>query len=96
MLDPGMGLFLGSGALPSIEVLRGVGELKRTHGLPVMISVSRKGFLRDLTGRDVASRGAATLAAELYASEQGADYVRTHEPGPPRDALAVLAALRSS
>ena len=95
VLDPGMGLFLGSGATPSVEVLRGIAELKRAYRMPLMISVSRKSFLRDLTGRDVASRGAATLAAELYAAEQGADYVRTHDPGALRDALRVLAALHS-
>lgn len=94
ILDPGMGLFLGSGAAPSLEALRGLGELRQRYGLPVLVSVSRKSFLGDITGRPVAFRAAATLAAELYAVEAGADYVRTHEPGALRDALAVERALR--
>jgi len=94
ILDPGMGLFLGSGAGPSIEALRAVPELRRRYGFPVLVSVSRKSFLGDLTGRGVSERAAATLAAELYAVESGADYVRTHVPGALRDALAVVAALR--
>ena len=93
ILDPGMGLFLGRGAGPSIEALRAVPELRRRYGLPVLVSVSRKSFLGELTGRAVPERAAATLAAELYAVEAGADYVRTHVPGALRDALAVVAAL---
>jgi dihydropteroate synthase type 2 len=94
VLDPGMGLFLGSGVGPSIEALRGLGELRRRYGLPILVSVSRKSFLGEITGREVAERGAATLAAELYAIEAGADYIRTHTPAALRDALAVGRALR--
>jgi len=94
ILDPGMGLFLGSGAGPSVEALRAVPELRRRYGLPVLVSVSRKSFLGDITGRPVAERAAATLAAELYAVETGAEYLRTHAPAALRDALAVFAALR--
>ena len=75
--------------------MRGIADLKRSYGLPVMISVSRKSFLGDLTGRGVTARGAATLAAEVYAVEQGADYIRTHDPGALRDALEVLGYLRA-
>jgi dihydropteroate synthase type 2 len=94
ILDPGMGLFLGRGAEPSIEALRSVSALRRRYGLPVLVSVSRKSFLGDITGRPIAERGAATLAAELYAVQAGADYVRTHDPGALRDALEVGRALR--
>lgn len=94
ILDPGMGLFLGSGAAPSIEALRALPALRARYGLPILVSVSRKSFVGDITGRPVAERGAGTLAAELYAVEAGADYVRTHVPGALRDALAVGRALR--
>ena len=58
------------------------------------MSVSRKSFLAAITGRDApARRGAATLAAELFAATHGADYIRTHDPAALRDALAVTAAL---
>jgi len=94
ILDPGMGLFLGRGVGPSIEALRNVGELRRRYALPVLVSVSRKSFLGEITGRPVGERAAATLAAELYAVALGADYIRTHDPGALRDALAVDRALR--
>ncbi len=95
ILDPGMGFFLGSEAAASLCVLRDLDRLKRRFGLPILISVSRKSFLAALTGRqDPSRRGAATLAAELYAASAGADFIRTHDPGALRDALLVTAALR--
>ena len=93
ILDPGMGLFLGTDRDASFAVLRGLPALKRAFGLPVLVSVSRKSFLRRLTGRDVTEAGAVSLAAELFALLQGADYIRTHEPKPLKDALAVWSAL---
>ena len=94
ILDPGMGLFLSRRPEASLRVLRGLPELKQTFGLPVLVSVSRKSFLRALTGHDdLAARGAATLAAELYAARQGADFIRTHDPAALRAALIVSQAL---
>lgn len=93
ILDPGMGLFLGSHRDASFTVLRRIADLKRAFALPVLISVSRKSFLRRLVNKEVAEIGPATLAAELHAVRQGADYVRTHDPGALKDALAVFRAL---
>lgn len=97
IIDPGMGLFLSSRPEASFRVLAGLGRLKDRFGLPVMVSVSRKSFLGAIAGRAApAERGAASLAAELYAATHGADYIRTHDPAALRDALAVTAALRSA
>ncbi|HEX4292736.1 MAG TPA: dihydropteroate synthase [Rhizomicrobium sp.] len=95
ILDPGMGLFLGSHPDASFTVLRRIAELKRALALPVLISVSRKSFLRRLVGRSVAGIGPATLAAELFAVRQGADYIRTHDPGALKDLLLVLETLEN-
>jgi dihydropteroate synthase type 2 len=96
ILDPGMGFFLSSQADASLRVLAGVGRLKRAFGLPVLVSVSRKSFLRELTGRSAAELGAATLAAELYAASAGVDFIRTHDPGALADGLKVTRALRAA
>jgi len=93
ILDPGMGYFLAGNAEPSLMVLREIPKLKLYFNLPLMVSVSRKSFLGTITGRAVTERGAATLAAELFAARQGADYVRTHDVAALRDGLKVLAAL---
>jgi dihydropteroate synthase type 2 len=93
ILDPGMGFFLGSDPEASFEMLRCLRDLKERYGLPVLVSVSRKSFLRRLTGRGPQDAGAASLAAELFAAFQGADHIRTHQPAPLNDALAVWRAL---
>lgn len=96
ILDPGMGFFLSSRPEASLRVLTALARLKQAFGLPLMVSVSRKSFLAVITGREAAAeRGAATLAAELYAAAHGADYIRTHDPAALRDALAVTAALEA-
>jgi dihydropteroate synthase type 2 len=91
--DPGMGLFLGDEPEPSFEVLASLDVIREHVGLPVLVSVSRKSFLGAATGREVSDRGAATLAAELFAADRGADHIRTHDPRALRDALRVQAAL---
>jgi dihydropteroate synthase len=93
VIDPGLGYFLGSNPGPSLAALAGIRELKDTFGVPVLVSPSRKSFLRTLTGRDVSRSGAATLAAEIFAAWQGADYIRTHDVAAARDALILLAAI---
>lgn len=95
IVDPGMGFFLSSRPEASLRVLARVAGLKRRFGLPVMVSVSRKSFLGGVVGRsDPRERGAATLAAELFAAMEGVDYIRTHDPAALSDGLKVLAALR--
>ena len=93
VLDPGMGLFLGTDKDASFTVLRGIPQLKKTFELPVFISVSRKSFLRRLIGKPPLESGPASLAAELFAVLQGADCIRTHEPGPLKDAFTIWRAL---
>jgi dihydropteroate synthase type 2 len=94
ILDPGMGFFLGSAPEPSLAMLAGLGRIKARFCLPLLVSVSRKSFLRALTGRKPGETGAATLAAEIMAVLNGADFIRTHEPAMLRDALKVLVSLK--
>ncbi|HLJ52553.1 MAG TPA: dihydropteroate synthase [Rhizomicrobium sp.] len=96
IVDPGMGFFLGTNPRTSFTVLANLARLKARFGLPILVSVSRKSFLRRLTGRDVRSAAAVSLAAELFAIRQGAEYIRTHAPGALRDALLLDQALKES
>ena len=86
ILDPGMGFFLSSNPQASLTVLGRLPDLAEAFGLPLLVSVSRKSFLKALPG----DRDEAGLAAELFAVAHGADYVRTHAPAPLRDGLRVL------
>jgi dihydropteroate synthase type 2 len=96
ILDPGMGFFLGTDPEVSLAVLRGLRELKARYSLPVLVSVSRKSFIRKLAGVGVAEAGPATLAAELFAAANGADWLRTHDVAALKQALEVQAALRGA
>jgi dihydropteroate synthase len=89
ILDPGMGFFLGNQPEASFAMLRALSRLKSAIGLPVLVSVSRKSFLRGVTGRAPSEAGPASLAAELFAVHQGADYIRTHAPSALKDALLI-------
>ncbi len=95
VLDPGMGFFLGTDPEVSLTVLRHLGELKARYNLPVLISLSRKSFVRRLAGVEVAASGPATLAAELFAARQGADFLRTHDAAALKQALSVWTALEN-
>jgi dihydropteroate synthase type 2 len=95
ILDPGMGFFLGRETEASLEVLRRIPWLKARFGRPVLISVSRKSFLRKLAGVTKEEAGSASLAAELFAAARGADMLRTHEPGPLKKALTIWKALET-
>ncbi len=90
ILDPGMGMFLSRQPQASYEMLRRIPDLKRAFGLPVLIGVSRKSFLRN--ARLPSALPAATLAAEVFATSQGADYIRTHDVAALAAGLAVWAA----
>jgi len=93
ILDPGMGQFVGTDPENSLILLRRLSELKR-YDLPLLVSVSRKGFLRKLTGQPIEKIGPASLAAELFAASQGADIIRTHDPAALRDGLKLLESLK--
>jgi dihydropteroate synthase type 2 len=92
-----MGFFLSRRAEVSLRVLRELPRL-RELGCPILVSTSRKSFIGELLGRpgrprDVAERGAGTLATELWAAMNGADYVRTHDVAALHDTLTIWNAL---
>ncbi len=90
--------FLEPAPETSLHVLSNLQKLKSALGLPLLVSVSRKSFLGATVGLPVKDLGPASLAAELHAIGNGADYVRTHAPGDLRSAITfseTLAKFRS-
>ena len=85
-LDPGIGF--GKSVEHNVALLQRQAELL-TLGRPLLVGWSRKSTLGALTGRDVAQRGPASLAAALAAVQSGASVVRVHDVAATVDALAV-------
>jgi dihydropteroate synthase len=87
VLDPGIGFAKRSAH--SLAVIAGLGRVAAL-GFPVLIGVSRKRFIGELTGEDVpAGRVAGTVAANVAALERGARLFRVHDVRPNRQALDV-------
>ena len=90
VFDPGIGF--GKTPAQNVELLRKL-EVLREMGLPLLVGVSRKSFIGELTGRPPAERLEGSLAAAVVAVAKGADMVRVHDVGATRRALAVADAL---
>ena len=86
VLDPGIGF--GKSVDHNIELLRRQRELLALDR-PLLVGWSRKSTLGAITGRDVARRQAASLAAALAAVQSGASIVRVHDVADTVDALKV-------
>lgn len=93
IVDPGFGF--GKNDAHNLKILANL-ERFRELKLPILVGLSRKRTLGNLTGKVSDERVAAGVAAAIIAASEGANIVRTHDVGPTIDALAVLDAVRQS
>lgn len=90
-IDPGIGF--GKRAEHSLTLLGSLHRLA-SHGFPVMVGASRKGFLGRLVGHDdTGTRDLATATTTALAFASGARLFRVHDVARSRDALRVAAAI---
>ena len=61
----------------------------RGYGRPILVSINRKNFLREVAGRDTEGALPVSLAATSMAVERGAHIVRTHDVAETRDAALI-------
>ena len=90
VVDPGFGF--GKTLSHNVALLSSLEDLGAL-GVPVMVGLSRKSMLGQLTGRDVGERLAGSVAAAVLAAQRGATLLRVHDVAATRDALAVLDAV---
>lgn len=91
-LDPGFGF--GKNLQHNITLMRHLPELMAETGLPLLIGVSRKTMIGELTGEtDAAARVHGSVAAALAAVARGAKIVRVHDVKATADALKAWEAL---
>ncbi len=92
VLDPGFGF--GKNLEHNLELLARLGEFKALD-CPLMVGISRKSMLGQITsrGHEAPGRAAASLAAAVLAAERGATLVRVHDVADTVDALKVCQAV---
>ena len=90
VIDPGFGF--GKRPAHNLEMLANLRRFTEL-GVPLLVGLSRKHTLGQLTGRPVEERQAASLAAAVMAIERGARIVRTHDVGATADAIKVTEAV---
>lgn len=88
-LDPGFGF--GKSVGHNYQLLQ---HLEQLHQLkrPLLIGLSRKSMLGQVTGREVDARLAASIAAATIAAMKGARILRVHDVKETVDAMKVVAA----
>ncbi|MEY2632714.1 MAG: hypothetical protein RIR00_1368 [Pseudomonadota bacterium] len=91
LLDPGFGF--GKMLDHNLALFRELPRLERESGVPLLVGVSRKSMLGQITGRPTEDRLAASLAAAVLAAQKGAGIIRVHDVAATCDALKVWQAI---
>ena len=89
LVDPGFGF--GKTVSHNLTLLANLRALS-SIGLPVLVGLSRKSTLGELTGRTVDARLPASIAAAVLAVVNGAAVIRVHDVEETVDALNVVEA----
>ena len=91
LVDPGIGF--GKTQAHNLALLRGI-SLFHGLGCPILLGVSRKGFIGVIgDARDAAQRAPGSIALGLDAARQGVQILRVHDVTETRQACALWRAL---
>jgi dihydropteroate synthase len=90
VLDPGFGF--GKTLQQNIDLFHQLPTLA-AHGYPLLVGVSRKAMIGQLTGRELAERMPGSVLAASLAVLKGVAIVRVHDVAETRDALNAATAL---
>jgi len=93
VLDPGTGIAFGKNLEHNIALMRAIPHFIERHQRPIMLGVSRKRFIGELTGKNVRDRLGGTIAAAAFCALKGASILRVHDVAECRDAIKVVQAL---
>ena len=93
LVDPGFGF--GKSLQHNLQLLAHI-EALRVDDCPILVGISRKSMLGQITGRDAEDRLAASVAAAVLAVQNGADLVRAHDVKETVDGLKVWLSLSAA
>ena len=91
LLDPGFGF--GKTREHNISLIQHLDEFA-SLGQPILVGLSRKSVLGQMTGNDVDARLYASIAASMIAAQKGAKILRVHDVKATVEVLKVLAAIQ--
>jgi dihydropteroate synthase len=86
-VDPGFGF--GKTLDHNLDLLKNVGQIQKSLGLPLLAGLSRKAMVGAITGKPPQGRMAGSIAAALFAAENGASILRVHDVAETVDSLKV-------
>ena len=90
VVDPGIGF--GKTLEHNLSLLNGLTRLSQAP-YPLLVGLSRKRWIGELTGREVQDRLAGSLVGAMVCAQRGAKIVRVHDVAETRDAFSVVEAL---
>jgi len=77
IIDPGIGF--GKNLKHNMNLIRNI-SIFHTLGFPILLGLSRKKFIKDLSGKnDTKERIGGTIASSLYSMMQGVQILRIHD-----------------
>ena len=91
ILDPGIGF--GKNLKHNITLLNNI-SIFHSLGFPIMLGISRKKFIKDLSGdNDSKERLGGTISSSLYAMTQGVQILRVHDVNEVNQSIKVFKSL---
>ncbi len=91
ILDPGIGF--GKNLKHNITLINNI-SIFHSLGFPIMLGVSRKRFIKDLSGNnDSKERLGGTISSNLYAMMQGIQILRVHDVNEVNQSIKVFKSL---
>ncbi len=91
ILDPGIGF--GKNLKHNITLINNI-SIFHSLGFPVMLGISRKKFIKDLSGKnDSKERLGGTISSSLYAMMQGVQILRVHDVNEVNQSIKVFRSL---
>ncbi|HEX7766664.1 MAG TPA: dihydropteroate synthase [Nitrospira sp.] len=93
VLDPGFGF--GKLLIHNLELLNHLSSFDQL-GCPMLVGLSRKGFLGKILDRQVQDREWGTAAAVALAVDRGASIIRVHDVASMKDVVMVAAAVHAA
>ena len=94
IIDPGIGF--GKNLKHNMNLIRNI-SIFHTLGFPILLGLSRKKFIKDLSGKnDTKERLGGTVASSLYSMMQGVQILRIHDVNELTQSIKVFKELIKS